>query len=502
MYKVLLVDDEMPALRFMQAIIDKHAPDFCVQESCASGEAALAYLKDNEVDLLLTDISMPGMDGIALALQARSLFPGIHIVIVSGYAEFEYAKGAIQASVDDYILKPVGIAQITEILCRIKERLDEENAAREPALLSAMLTHQPYDRQLAAKLYGEGPYFFAYARWGNLQLPTGEFHMTSAVPANDLPFGALYGRDEDEQILYRKADGPAADFHAAVKAYVAQRQSATWTIVFARAGGAFTALPAFFASASQLMERTVVVGRHQYVFLSGAAPSTDPPRIAGATLKKLQLFIEDANAKMVKDIFISLAVDWEKRQIPQVYVSTMVQHLVHLVMTCNPTLGAQQDLIMRSAGELLRYATSYGELMAGLYSVLFDDSKPRDRKLSAEDLYAYAIRYIQEKYAQPISVQHVCAEIGISQTYLSRLFRKYGDMSFNVYLTKCRMDNAMALIHEHPDMPLRNVAACVGYDDYAYFSKVFHQTAGCSPSQWALSPVEKQGPPRDEAEAT
>ena len=89
-----------------------------------------------------------------------------------------------------------------------------------------------------------------------------------------------------------------------------------------------------------------------------------------------------------------------------------------------------------------------------------------------------------ENYAKPISIQTVCAEIGISQTYLSRLFRKHGDTSFSTYLTQRRLNAAMDLIRQHPDMALRNVASCVGYEDYAYFSKVFHQIVGCTPSQW------------------
>ena len=122
MYKVLLVDDEMPALRFLQTIIEKFARELTIAQSCLSGEAALAFLRENKVDLLITDISMSGMDGIALAHAARALQPEIHIVIVTGYAEFEYAKGAIQAAVDDYILKPVSVSHMAEVLGKIKEK--------------------------------------------------------------------------------------------------------------------------------------------------------------------------------------------------------------------------------------------------------------------------------------------------------------------------------------------------------------------------------------------
>lgn len=152
MYKVLLVDDEMPALRFLQAIIEKYAPGFAVADLCTDGETALSYLKANRVDLLITDISMPRMDGIALSMQARTLYADLHIMIVSGYAEFEYAKGAILAAVEEYILKPVSVPHVAETLRKIKHKLDDECAAKEPALLSALLSGQPYDTALAKRL--------------------------------------------------------------------------------------------------------------------------------------------------------------------------------------------------------------------------------------------------------------------------------------------------------------------------------------------------------------
>ena len=122
--------------------------------------------------------------------------------------------------------------------------------------------------------------------------------------------------------------------------------------------------------------------------------------------------------------------------------------------------------------------------MVGIYTLLFDDSLDVDKKLSPEDLFSYALSYIRDNYGNPLSISQVCSEIGISQTYLSRLFRKYGNTSFNAYLTQCRMEGAMKLMQEHPDMRLRDVAACVGYEDSSYFSKVFHQMTGKTPSQW------------------
>ena len=490
MYKVLIVDDEMPALRYLQTIVEKYAPGFEIAESCINGEAALAHLRREHIDLLITDISMPAMDGITLALRAREQQPDIHIIIVTGYADFEYAKGAIQASVDDYILKPVSVSQMKDTLDKLRLRLDEEQAVRIPAALSSMFRRRAYDEAILSRHFGAGRFHFALLRWGNLGSSRGSLKATSVIPLESQPFHALYGRDEDEQVLFMSSAASAQEFQAIVKHYAQTRQkAATSTVLFSRNAGTLSSLPDFFTRAAEVMEYTVSIGHQQCGFLTGS-PGPDTTRhLSNATIKRLEHFIIDCNTRMIKDMFVTLAIDWARERLPQMYAATMVQQLVHLVLTARPVSGQQQDAIAKEVRELLSTAASYGDLMASLYSVLFDKGAIKDKKLTTEDLYQYAIAYIDENYAKSISIQSVCAEIGISQTYLSRLFRKHGNTSFSTYLTQCRLNAAMQLIRQHPDMALRNVASCVGYEDYAYFSKVFHQVVGCTPSQWVAQPA-------------
>jgi len=494
MYKVLIVDDETPALRYMQAIVEKYASGYEIISSCTSGEAALETLQKEHVDLLLTDISMPAMDGITLALRARAMQPDIHIMIVTGYADFEYAKGAIQASVDDYILKPVSVTQMKSALDKLRLRMDEEQATRIPLALSAMFTRKPYDEALLTRLFGAGRFHFALLRWGNLTTSRGKLKSTSLIPRDGRPLYALYGRDENEQLLFAASSVAAQEFQSAVTNYArTHRSAATMTLLFSRNPSPISALPDFFDRAAEFMEHTVVIGHHQTSFLVGSSSADLTRHLSNAALKRLEHFILDCNTRMIKDTFVALAIEWDRARLPQMYASTMVQQLVHLVLSTKPVSGQQQDDIIRDVRELLSNATTYGDLMSSLYAVLFDKGAIKDKKLSTEDLYQYAVDYIQENYAKSISIQNVCAEVGISQTYLSRLFRKHGNTSFSAYLTQCRLNAAMALMRQHPDMALRNVASCVGYDDYAYFSKVFHQSIGCTPSQWAAGEAPTEG---------
>ena len=103
MYTILIVDDERPAQTFLKAICQKYCPAFDTILLSGSADDALRLMAQQHVHVLVTDISMPGINGIELAQRVRQLYPRTHTVIVSGYAEFEFARGAIQAGVDDFI---------------------------------------------------------------------------------------------------------------------------------------------------------------------------------------------------------------------------------------------------------------------------------------------------------------------------------------------------------------------------------------------------------------
>ena len=207
-------------------------------------------------------------------------------------------------------------------------------------------------------------------------------------------------------------------------------------------------------------------------------------RLPASDMNQYTYFITSGKYRMIRDYFLSLASSWEKDQLPQREVWHLGRQLIHQASAVSPSIASRQEELLADFNGLIRSASSTGDLMASAYSLLFDSDSMSDRKLSPRELYDYAARYIEDNYAQPLSMQNVCDEIGISQTYLSRLFRKYSDTTFNAWLTRCRMEAAKKLLLEKPDLLLRDVAACVGYEDSSYFTKVFHQYTGKTPSQF------------------
>ena len=485
MYHVLIVDDEMPALRFVRSIIEQFTKGFQVTGAVASAEQGLEFLQKQPVDLLITDISMHGMNGIELAQAARAIQPNIHIVIISGFGEFEYAQGAIQAGVDDYLLKPVSINKMTATLQSLEKKLDAENSDLAATLLPAIACGQPYSKENAAQLFQHRSFRFALIRWGNLDVMLPQaLGASSLVQPEDEHFQALRGRDDDERVLIAP-DGPMEEFLTHLSVYMTRQGSLnTWTAIYTPTAREIESLPSFIEWALTLLYRKTVIGKHQIIQFAGGSPTEAHQRLPAADLRQLTYFISAGKYRMIKDYFVGLAANWERQQLPQRQAWHMGRQLIHQVAAVYPPVGNRLEETLMDFNEIIRCAASYGDLMSGMYALLFDSGSMRDRKLSPQELYDYAVQYVRENYARPLSMQSVCDEVGISQTYLSRLFRKYSDTTFNAFLTRCRMEAAMKLLREKPDLLLRDVAACVGYDDSSYFTKVFHQYTGQTPSQF------------------
>lgn len=138
MYKVLIVDDEIMIRRGLSKIIQWKKIGYELAGAVGNAKEALEILESQEIDALLTDISMPEMTGLELIRAAKLRRPGIKTVVISGYSEFDYAMEAIKLKVENYILKPLDPEKITEIFVELRNTLDEErkNQIREQYLQS------------------------------------------------------------------------------------------------------------------------------------------------------------------------------------------------------------------------------------------------------------------------------------------------------------------------------------------------------------------------------
>lgn len=123
-YRVLLVEDEQWVRKGLRKSIEKADLGFEVAGEAMDGAAALQLMEDIGPDLLVTDIKMPGMDGIELIKNAFLAYPSTAAIIVSGFGDFEYAQKAIKYEVKDFLLKPVTDEALAAALAAVRIKLD------------------------------------------------------------------------------------------------------------------------------------------------------------------------------------------------------------------------------------------------------------------------------------------------------------------------------------------------------------------------------------------
>lgn len=126
MYQMLIAEDDRFAIEGLRSEIHWEKYNIKVAACCINGEEALREIRRRPIDILLTDIKMPKMDGLELAREVLAMGKGTRIVIVSGYGEFSYAQQALKMGVFDYLLKPVTLDKIESVFSRLLQDMDAE----------------------------------------------------------------------------------------------------------------------------------------------------------------------------------------------------------------------------------------------------------------------------------------------------------------------------------------------------------------------------------------
>lgn len=134
-YKLLLVDDEPLIRKGIRQLIDLDALSIGEVFEASDGAEALSFVMSHSPDIVLADINMPNMDGLALAKAVKAMDRKTRVAIITGYDYFEYALSALKSGVDDFLLKPVSGKDIRELLHKLTTSIREERA-RELALES------------------------------------------------------------------------------------------------------------------------------------------------------------------------------------------------------------------------------------------------------------------------------------------------------------------------------------------------------------------------------
>jgi two-component system response regulator YesN len=528
MYNVMIVDDE-PAIREgLTTIMDWDALGFRVADTAGSGREALAKLEQAQPDLIIMDIRLPGMNGLDVIRKIKEEAAGTshHFLILSGYADFEYARQAISIGADGYLLKPVDEDEMAEELQRIYRMLESRKAADGGDRASGDRRYSEYLEALLLKNYTDGKEepesIPAELQWPAYQVIMLDIHF----PDEDR-MGKMAAAKEQITSLCRER-GYGFVFAAGVHTCILLRQSlksmdqaskllqeirgtlsSCAAAVYAAAGREVASLGQLKAScdaASRLLERRFLFRGDRVLLYSDwlalrqeELESSEcsfheseyriPPRDFA---DRLYYAMEVANKETVAQIL----QDMEKACLSRWSSEMSVKEGFARVLTL-----ALNKFTPEREGSSSSFETA--DLIAEIYGQrslpeLVERVRMRLEQLvanmstgSKETVMKQIVDFVDAHYGDNLKLELLAETFNYNSSYLGKLFRSYTGEPFNLYLDKIRIGNAKRLLAE--GKKVQWVAKHVGYANADYFHAKFKKYVGCPPSAYRSLNREKEG---------
>ncbi len=530
MLKVFLAEDEFIIREGIKNNIDwqAHGYEFCGEAS--DGELAFPLIQKTRPDILITDIKMPFVDGLALSRLVKKELPETEIIILSGYEEFDYAKEAIQIGVARYLLKPINgetllqeIDSVAEIILgkqkekEIREKYQkemEENSLRDQMdLFQHLVTGDCSMEELLSvadklDLKIMAPWYSIvllkiqsmkhdYEEYSGSIVVVDERIAKLAEPEHVLIFDrALEGRaflfkadSEEELLAYQK------EYLGDVKEVLSGYANLRYFGGIGTPVNRLREIPASFEDASHAFAHRYLVAEScildsSLLMQEGAAEHEDF-RISAVNPEqidrtKMQEFLRtgdlDEVVYFVDEFFGKLDGGAMKSRIFRQYITmdayfSIVDFLKGLGLQKDEIEAPDQDSsILQDEKSAMDYIVRIMEKALVL----------REKKVSSryEDVVSEVIHYIEDNYAQEeLSLNLLASHVNFSPNHLSMIFSQQTGQTLIRYLTDYRMNRAKELLR-CSSKKSSVISMEVGYKDPHYFSYLFKKTQGMTPTQY------------------
>lgn len=489
MYQMMLADDEPTALNLLQTIIEKKCDGFQVVGIAYNGQEALEKMKSLHPDVLITDIQMPVMNGLDLIGKAKEEDSDLVSIVISGYQEFEYAKTAMRYGVTDYILKPIVPSELCALLEKVKNRLDIRYYRNRNALMHRLVNEIPISEEELKRYFQSPRYYGAITRRNGL--PTRFSERGQKEIFSDIHEWMLtYGRD-DQETLYLCPEELVEEgqYVEMIKRQIGKEQpdASYLTTVICKKAVSVDQIGEMVKGLYRMLDTSIVLGKSQTLFLDGEKSEVSVEDAGNFDyLQDLEYLAKNQKYERLQKETSILIQKWGQEERPMIWMEGRLRQICYLLQrydSCNMDYRECEFLL----DETFANAENVQQLITGMDDIFFKDKKEDSmtmQKLNTEEYFQKIKEYIQEHMAEALSLQKVSREMGVSQTYLSRLFRKYENSTFNNYLTALRMEKAKVLLKSGDRIYVKDVAEQVGYKDQFYFSRIFHSYTGVRPSEY------------------
>ena len=455
MYQVFIAEDEPAALQHLCNIIRIKCQNFQVVGTAENGQEALEQLESFHPDILITDVKMPVMDGIMLAKRVKERYPDLLTVIISGYQDFSYAQSALRFGVCDYILKPVKPSVLQESLRILKGRLDEYYYKMRNRIIHEMCAGNFTENPGFQQIFPEEEYYTALLRKNSLPrrfLESQGVEFFSGMEEQMI----VYGRDEMETLYIcpKKLLFHNSFYQVVQNLLEKEKKTKTmsfYTLILTEKPVSAKELFPTIRRLIYILDHRLIIGKNQTIEIGLQGEKKEQKTETQMQEEKLIL---------------------ERLRILQIFKNENVEN----------ELQENAEYLL---DDLFYYTENMQKLKENISQILCRNKEEQQKgKIDTPDFFEKIENYMKEQLALPLSAQKICTIFGISQTYLSKLFRKYSTESFNRHLATLRIEKAKEIMEDKPDLFIKDIAAMVGFSDQFYFSRIFHSITGMSPAEY------------------
>ena len=535
MLKVFLVEDESIVREGLKKNIPWQEYGYQFMGEASDGEMALPMIRKIRPDVLITDIKMPFMDGLALSQIVTQEIPDIRIIIISGYDEFEYAQRAIRVGVEQYLLKPITRGALRKVLLEIREKIETEKEQKNylETFQNEMKEYEDYSRRsFLEKVFG------GVLSVQQIYEEAAKLSLELDAPCYNLVLLSLQAKHQNPEIAVREPEGinrvreALLRFFMRFPEYLAFRWnislygilikgetermeeleqrcisniekicreeefSMEWYAAIGRPVERLSLLPECYTKVNHILahrffnpQQHILTEKDAVEFLPGKdTKSFESVDSAKVNPEIIQGFLREGKQEEIEDFVNGYLAGVKDALESRLFRDYLLLNVRFTTVNYMEVLGiSKEELLAEDDNEKVREVSVNSRDIYGYIQELLERAlilRDRESENQGKKVLKKGLEYIEEKFSEDtLSLNSVAGAIGVSGNYFSSVFSQEMQMTFIEYVTKKRMDKAKKLLRQS-EMHSGDIAAEVGYKDPHYFSFVFKKTVGCTPREY------------------
>lgn len=500
MVNIVVVDDEERIRQGLGKLITQAGSEYQVTGIFSGAQELLSNIDSIAVDLVITDIKMPMMNGLELIDKLLIRYPGLKIAIVSGFDEFSFARQALRFGIEEYLLKPVDKDELEQLLHKVKNKLKKEMQLKDVThddqirlLLFNDTDHLPKHLRLEAcreleqmPLFQEA--FTVFVLRGS---PLLTLELIQAATQGWLTNWKMVEWDTDQIVL---VVGISSSEHADRVKEVGQTLQHRLPASYAgRLGGSD-----IFRGTTWLREayRQGEIAMQQAWYETGKSVFVDYARIFRKNHSLSSLFVQldrellaemaSSNYKGAEEVIcrwykgcIDLKPSWSELQ-------EGCESAFTLISRYRPErAGEQNPHLVEAATHFEPYKYVDVEVFSTVFLAEVSRQLEYLQEFRQENRVVETVKqYILQHFTEELELNRLAEEVFLTPSYLSKLFKTETGETITDFLISVRIDRAKDLLREKNALKTYEVGERVGYSDPAYFNKVFKKVVGSTPKEF------------------